>query len=48
MGAFDSFGRSLNAIFEKRPPWPARRVSCWNYDVLPIYKAPALWWGFFT
>jgi hypothetical protein len=27
MGAFDSFGRSLNAIFEKRPPWPARRLS---------------------
>jgi hypothetical protein len=27
MGAFYSFGRSLNAIFEKRAPWPIHNVS---------------------
>ena len=27
MGAFDSFGRSLNAIFEKRSPWHTLRVD---------------------
>ena len=34
MGAFDSFGRSLNAIFEKRPPWPIHHVSGGTYNVL--------------
>jgi hypothetical protein len=35
MGAFDSHGRGLNAIFEKRPPWPIHLVSGGIYNVLP-------------
>jgi hypothetical protein len=37
MGAFDSFGRSLNAIFEKRPPCPIRLVSSWIYNFLLVH-----------
>jgi hypothetical protein len=30
MGAFDSFGRSLNAQFEKRSPWPCLQFKAWH------------------
>jgi len=36
MGAFDSFGRSLDAIFEKRSPWPIHLVSGGIYNVLLV------------
>jgi hypothetical protein len=36
MGAFDSFGRSLNAIFENRPPWAIHHAFGRIYNVLLV------------
>jgi hypothetical protein len=42
MGAFDSFGRSLNADFEKRPPWPIHHLAGFTLDPGPRPIPPAL------
>jgi hypothetical protein len=44
IGAFDSFGRSLNAIFENRPPWPSTMYVAGL--IMFDWGIPAFWEGF--
>jgi len=40
MGAFDSFGRSLDKIFEKRSPWPALVFKARHSTLLKAASTP--------